>query len=262
MKTLEGKIAFITGAAMGNGEGIARVMAEKGATVVLADLNERVFEVAKDIGNGALAYIADISDYGQVQKVADEVLKKLGRVDILVNNAGIARRIRVEEMDDELFNLHYRINVIGTWNCTKAFLPQMMKNKYGRIVNMASVTGPRVVDPGMMGYAMSKGAVLAFTKATAMEGVKCGITANAILPGYILTPMVQHSAHETNPENPQKVIDGIAATVPMGRLGETKEIGYLAAFLASDEAAYITGAEFLIDGGAALPETNVMGKSE
>ncbi len=259
MAYLKGKIAFITGAAMGNGEGIARVMAEKGATVILADINEAVFETAKSIGENAYAYQVDISDYNKVKEVADQVIAQFGRLDILVNNAGIARMIRIEDMKDDLRDFHYRVNVVGTWNCTKAFIPHMIAAKYGRIVNMSSVTGPRVVDPGMMGYAMSKGAVLGFTKAIAMDVAQYGITCNAILPGYILTPMVQHSAHETDPKNPQRVIDGIAAGVPLGRLGEPKEIGYLAAFIASDEAAYITGTEFLIDGGSTLPETGSMG---
>lgn len=138
----------------------------------------------------------------------------------------------------------------------------MIDRRYGRIVNMSSVTGPRVSDPGMMAYGMTKGAVLAFTKTTAMDVARYGITANAIIPGYILTPMVRHSAEESDAEDPQSVIDGIAAGVPLGRLGDPKEIGYLAAFLASDEAAYITGTEVLIDGGSTLPETGAMGLKE
>jgi NAD(P)-dependent dehydrogenase (short-subunit alcohol dehydrogenase family) len=167
--------------------------------------------------------------------------------------------VDVKDMSDEILHFHWRVNVLGTWNCTKALIGHMIARRYGRIVNMSSVTGPRVSDPGMMAYGLSKGAVLAFTKATAMDVARYGITANAILPGYILTPMVRHSAEESNPANPQIVIDGIAAGIPMGRLGEPREIGYLAAFLASDEAAYITGGEFLIDGGNTLPETSAMG---
>lgn len=259
MGTLDGKIAFITGAAMGNGQGIATVMAEKGATVILADISDKVFEAARQIGPAATAYQVDITDYEAVKKVADEVIAKFGRLDILVNNAGIARFVDCKNMSDEILDRHWQVNVKGCWNCTKAFVNQLIAQRYGRIVNMSSVTGPRVSDPGMMAYGMSKGAVLAFTKTTAMDLARYNITANAILPGYILTPMVQHSAHESNPDDPQSVIDGIAAGVPLGRMGDPKEIGYLAAFLASDEAAYITGAEFLIDGGSTLPETSAMG---
>ncbi|GHS99255.1 oxidoreductase UcpA [Synergistales bacterium] len=259
MGLLKEKIAFVTGAAMGNGEGIARVMAEKGATVILADINkEAVFETAKTI-DGAVAYQLDVSDSAKVKEVADDVIQKFGRLDILVNNAGIARMIKVDNMDDALRDLHWRVNVVGCWNCTKAFISHMIKRRYGRIVNMSSVTGPRVVDPGMMGYAISKAGILGFTKAIAIDVAKYGITSNAILPGYFLTPMVRHSAHETDPENPGRVLDGIAGKVPLGRFGDPKEIGYLAAFIASDEAAYITGTEFLIDGGSTLPETGTMG---
>jgi NAD(P)-dependent dehydrogenase (short-subunit alcohol dehydrogenase family) len=258
MSLLENKIAFVTGAAMGNGEGIARVMAEKGATVILADIAPVVFETVKTVER-AVAYQVDISDAEKVQEVADDVIQKFGRLDILVNNAGIARMIRVENMDDALRDFHWRVNVVGCWNCTKSFIPHMIERRYGRIVNMSSVTGPRVVDPGMMGYAISKAGILGFTKAIAMDVAQYGITSNAILPGYFLTPMVRHSAHETDPKNPQRVLDGIAAKVPLGRFGDPREIGYLAAFIASDEAAYITGAEFLIDGGSTLPETGAMG---
>jgi NAD(P)-dependent dehydrogenase (short-subunit alcohol dehydrogenase family) len=111
----------------------------------------------------------------------------------------------------------------------------------------------------MMAYGISKGAVLAFTKTMAMDVARYGITVNAVLPGYILTPMVRRSASETGPGDPQSVLDGIAASIPLGRLGNPREIGYLVSFLASDEAAYITGAEFLIDDGSTLPETSVMG---
>lgn len=263
MGTLKDKIAFVTGAAMGNGEGIARVMAEKGATVILADINEAVFETAKSIGGTAVPYLLDITDFAKVKEVADTVIKKFGRLDILVNNAGIARMIKVDNMDDSLRDFHWKVNVVGCWNCTKAFIKPMIERRYGRIINMSSVTGPRVVDPGMMGYAISKAGVLGFTKAIAMDVAQYrGITCNAILPGYFLTPMVRHSAHETNPENPQRVLDAIAATVPLGRFGDPKEIGYLAAFIASDEAAYITGTEFLIDGGSTLPETGAMGVTD
>lgn len=260
MSSLQGKAAFITGAAMGNGEGIARVMAQKGAAVVLADIDAKVFDTAASIGPNAHAYKVDVADYATIKEIADQVIAQFGKLDILVNNAGIARLIRIDSMDDELRDFHYHVNVVGVWNCTKAFIPHMIRARCGRIINMSSVTGPRVVDPGMMGYAMSKAAVLGFTKAIAIDVAKYNITANAILPGYILTPMVKHTARETNPENPQQVIDGIAAGVPLGRLGKTEEIGYLAAFLASDEAAYITGSEFLIDGGSTLPETGSVGR--
>ena len=260
MADLSGKIAFVTGAAKGNGEGIARVLHAKGATVLLGDVDPAVFQVAESLAERAKGYEVDVADGEAVRQTAERVLAEYGRVDILVNNAGIARLIRVTDMKDDLFHLHYRVNVAGVYHCTRSFLPAMMAQRYGRIINMSSVTGPRVADPGMIGYAMSKAAVLGFTKAVAIDTAGYNITANAILTGYIRTPMVEHTAHETNPQNPEKVIEGIAAGIPMGRLGRPEEVGYLVAFLASDEAAYITGGEFLIDGGSTLPETTTVGR--
>ncbi len=135
----------------------------------------------------------------------------------------------------------------------------MISNNYGKIVIMSSVTGPMVADSGMTAYATTKASLLWFTKALAREVAKDGITVNAICLGYILTPMVEHTAHESNPANPGAVIDGIAAGVPTGRLGNIIEIGDLAAFLASDESSYITGTQIVIDGGSTLPETMAVG---
>ena len=135
----------------------------------------------------------------------------------------------------------------------------MIKNKSGKIVNLSSVTGPMVADSGEVAYATTKAAILGFTKALAMELVNEGINVNAIMPGYILTPMVENMAKLSCPENPQSVVDGIAEGIPMGRLGTIQELGELAAFLASDEASYITGQGIVIDGASTLPETKTMG---
>lgn len=265
MKLLENKIAFVTGAAQGNGFGIARVMAEKGAAVVLTDKSETVTEACRRImemtGNDAVySYIMDVTDKAGVNDVVKQVEAKLGRIDILVNNAGISLLTPIEEMDDEMRDLHFNINVNGPWNCVKAILPGMMERKYGRIVTISSVTGPVVCDPENIAYGMTKAALLGFSKAIAIDTAAYNITSNAILPGYFLTPMVELTAVETDPENPQRVLDEIVEAVPVGRFGKPEEIGYLAAFLASDEAAYITGSEFVIDGGSTLPETLSVGR--
>lgn len=258
MGTLEGKIAFVTGAAMGNGEAIARAMSEKGATVILADKDESVFETAKDIGNGAVAYLMDVSSWEDVKKVADDVLAKFGHLDILVNNAGLTRRIEAIDMKDDLWDLMYRINVMGSYYTVKAFAPSMAERRYGRIINMSSVTGPLVADPGMCGYGATKGAIVGFTRALAVDLARYDITVNCIQPGYVHTPGVDRAARLTNPENPQIALDATASRVPLRRLGRPMEVGYLAAFLASDEAAYITGTENVIDGGNTLVETGVL----
>ncbi len=259
MGILDGKVALITGGAMGNGRGIAEVMAEEGARVIIADISDEVFKTAEEIGERAFPVKVDITDKNDVLSSVAECKEQFGRIDILVNNAGIARFSRFSDIKDELRDLHLNVNVIGAWNCTKAVIPLMLEKKYGRVINMSSVTGPFVVDPGQTGYATSKAALIGFTKALAVETAADNITVNAICPGYILTPMVKHSAKESNPENPQAVIDSIAAGIPMKRLGTPTEIGKLAAFLASDEASYITGQAIIIDGGNGLPETNSMG---
>jgi len=265
MNLLKGKTAMITGAAMGNGSGIARVFAQKGASVIMTDINERVFEscetLKSETGNDKIAaYLMDVSCKKQVQETVKTVERHVGTIDVLVNNAGISLLTEIEEMDEVLRDKHFEVNVIGPWNCVKAVLPGMMERKYGRIVTISSVTGPRVCDPANIAYATTKAALLGFAKAIAIDTASYGITSNAILPGYFLTPMVELTAVETDPDNPQKVLDEIIETVPVGRFGRPEEIGYLAAFLASDEAAYITGSEFTIDGGNTLPETVSVGR--
>jgi NAD(P)-dependent dehydrogenase (short-subunit alcohol dehydrogenase family) len=259
MGRLDNRTAFITGAAMGNGRGIAESFLKEGANVILADKSEEVYSSARELGDGAFAYRVDITDNSGIEGCVRNVLGRFGRIDILVNNAGIARFSLFQDMTEELFDLHYRINVKGAFHCTKAILPSMLEHNYGRIINMSSVTGPFVADPGEVAYAVSKAALIGFTKALAVEVAGKNITVNALCPGYILTPMVKHSARESNPENPQSVIDRIAAGIPMKRLGTPKNIGDLAVFFASDEADYITGQTMVIDGGSMLPETNAMG---
>lgn len=255
MVNLTEKIAFVSGAGQGMGAGISKVMAECGATVVMTDCEENVFASAETINGVVEPLILDVSDEACVKEVGDYVLQKYGHVDILVNNAGVMVPMDPRTMETEFLDLHYRINVRGCWFCTRAFFPQMLNRHYGRIINLSSVTGPIVADPGMMAYTMSKGAILAMTKAMAIEGAPYGVTANAILPGYIRTNMVQKTADNYNPNDREEFFRVVASGIPMGRLGTAEEVGYLAAFLASDEAAYITGSEHLIDGGHCLPET-------
>ena len=258
MKKLAGRVAYITGAAMGNGEGMARVLAKHGAHVLLADISDQVFKTAKSMeaeGSKATAYQVDVAKYEEVKKSVDDALKRFGKIDILINNAGVLKYARFLEISDELRDWHFNVNINGTWNCSKAILPNMIQQKYGRIVNISSVTGPIVVDEGQIAYATTKAALLGFTKALAREVVRDNITVNAILPGCILTPHLEGTANRVNPDNPQKVLDGIASGIPMGRLGTIEEMGDLAAFLSSDESRYITGTQIIIDGGSTLPET-------
>lgn len=258
MNKLAGRVAYVTGAAMGNGEGMARVLAKHGAHVLLADISDQVFKTAKSIeaeGNKTTAYQVDVAKYEEVKKSVDDAIKKFGKIDILVNNVGVLKYARFLEMSDELRDWHFNVTINGTWNCSKAILPNMVKQKYGKIINISSVTGTVVVDEGQTAYATTKAALLGFTKALAREFAKYNITVNAICPGNILTPHLKGTANRVNPDNPQKVLDDMASWIPMGRLGTIEEIGDLAAFLSSDESRYITGTQIIIDGGLTLPET-------
>ena len=253
---LENKVAVVTGGAMGNGKGIVDVFLKYGAKVAILDYSD---EVEKISGDNLAAFKVDIRDKDKVNEAIDKVVEKFGKIDILVNNAGVCKLENFIDMDDELRDYHFDINIIGTWNVTKAVLPYMIKNNYGSIINLSSVTGPMVADAGEVAYATTKAALLGFTKSLAREVIDNNIRVNAIMPGYIRTPMVDNMAKLSNPDNPEEVIDGIAGAIPMKRLGKIEELGELAAFLASSESSYITAQGIVIDGGSTLPETLTMG---
>jgi NAD(P)-dependent dehydrogenase (short-subunit alcohol dehydrogenase family) len=262
MGKLQGRVAVVTGAAMGNGEGIARVLAKHGAHVVLWDISDKVFETAESLkseGHPSRPFKVDVRDFEACQAAAEELISAQGKIDILCNNAGVIRLANFLDMSDEVRDFQFDVNIKGVWNCTKAILPNMIKNKFGKIVIMSSVTGPMVADEGETAYATTKAALWGFAKALAREVAKYGITVNAICPGYILTPMAEQIAKDSDPENPDAVMAGIASGVPLGRLGNILEIGELAAFLCSDESTYITGTQIVIDGGSTLPETVSVG---
>lgn len=259
---LDGKIAVVTGGAMGNGLGIVQVFLKLGATVVILDRDDKLGEALHQLRqtySNVIGYKVDITDRDLVNRCVKAIIDKYGRIDILVNNAGVAKLVRFEEMTPEVRDFHIDVNIKGTWNVTQAVYPYMVKQKYGKIVNLSSVTGPKVADAGEVAYATTKAALIGFTKGLAMEGVEHGINVNAILPGYIMTPMVEGIAKDTDANNPDSVVKGIADGIPMGRLGTIEELGNLAAFLASDASSYITGSEFVIDGASTLPETKSVG---
>jgi len=259
---LKDKVAIITGGAMGNGLGIVRVFLKEGAKVVIIDNSEKLRDTLKELKNNdgqVEGYIVDIREYKKLEIIAKQVYEKYGHIDIIVNNAGVCKLEKFIDMNDELRDFHFDINIKGTWNVTKATLPYLIKAKKGSIINLSSVTGPMVADSGEVAYATTKAALIGFTKGLAAEVVEDNIRVNAIMPGYIMTPMVEGMAKETNPENPDSVVDGIARGIPMKRLGTIEELGELTAFLASDESSYITGQGIVIDGGSTLPETMSMG---
>ena len=258
---LKDKVAIVTGGAMGNGLGIVKVFLKYGAKVAILDYSDTLDDVINELKqehNDVSGYKLDIRNMSDVTNAINDVVAKYGHIDSLINNAGVCRLEKFENMDDELRDFHFDINIKGTWNVTKASLPYM-KNRNASIVNLSSVTGPMVADSGEVAYATTKAAVLGFTKSLAAELVEDNIRVNAILPGYIRTPMVDAMAKLSNPSDPESVVDGIAMGIPMKRLGNIEELGELAAFLSCDESSYITAQGIVIDGGSTLPETMTMG---
>lgn len=261
MGKLENKVAIVTGGAMGNGLGIVKVFLKYGAKVIILDiakeLTETLSNLEKEFPNKTiLGYEVDIRDNKMVKAVCFDVYNKLGNIDILVNNAGICILQPFLETTDEIRDKHFDINIKGTWNVTKSVLPFM---KEGSIINLSSVTGVKVADKGECAYATTKAAILGFTKGLAADLAAKKIRVNAILPGYVRTPMVEKMAMQSNPSDPEKVISNIASAIPLKRMGTILELGELAAFLASDESSYLTASAITFDGGSTLPETNSMG---
>ncbi len=259
---LENKIAVVTGGAMGNGLGIVKTFLKYGAKVIIIDYSDELDKTVEDLkkdGYEVIGCKADIRDLERLKEIATQVGSVCKHIDVLVNNAGVCKLETFPNMSDEVRDFHFDINIKGTWNVTKVFLPYMGGDKPSSIVNLSSVTGPKVADSGECAYATTKAALIGFTKGLAADLVSQNIRVNAILPGYILTPMVTNMAKLSHPENPQSVLDSIANAIPMKRMGTIEELGELAAFLGSDESSYLTAGEFVIDGGSTLPETMSMG---
>lgn len=255
---LASKVAIVTGAARGIGAGVSKTLAKEGAKVVLTDMSDSVEQTALDLsrsGGNTAAFKMDVTSTDQIDHVVQEVLAKFGRVDILVNNAGMYPRCNLVEMSDEFLRRMFEVNVYGMFRCARAVLPIMMKQRYGKLVNTSSVTGPFVSDPsgGQTAYAASKAAVLGFTTALALEVAQYGINVNCICPGHIETPGGREQTSDST--YPDKDLEELAHTIPMYRLGSPEEVGDLVAFLVSDESKYVTGTHFVIDGGNILQET-------
>jgi len=241
---LEGKKAVVTGAAQGIGQAIAESLAQAGADVVVADLDvtrcqDTVDRVEKH-KRKALAVSTNVAQWDDVKAMVDQVVKDWGRIDIFVNNAGITRDGLVVRMKEEDWNAVIQVNLTGTFYCTKAALGPMSKQRYGRIINMASIVGV-MGNAGQANYAASKAAVIGLTKTIAREYASRNITVNAVAPGFINTAMTQGLGED--------VREMLTKQIPLGRLGEPGDIAEAVRFLASDAASYITGQVLHVNGG-------------
>lgn len=245
---LDGKIAVVTGASRGIGRAIALELASRGAFVVVNynGSKDRAEEVKKEIeaaGGKAEVYQCNVSDFEKCQAFVQDVIKTYGRLDILVNNAGITRDGLLMKMSETDFDSVIETNLKGTFNTIRFASRQMLKQRSGRIINMSSVVGI-AGNAGQANYASSKAGVIGLTKAVARELASRGITVNAIAPGFIETEMTEVLS--------DAVKEASVAQIPLGRFGKPEDIAKTAAFLASDDAGYITGQVIQVDGGMAI----------
>ena len=241
---LNDKVALVTGAAQGIGKAVAILLARNGADMVVSDVNlEKAGETAKEIeaiGRKAMAIRVDVAHLGDVEQMVDAVLEGFGRIDILVNNAGITRDKLILRMTEEDWDAVLSINLKGTFNCTKAVVKQMSKQRSGKIVNIASVSG-EMGNAGQANYSASKAGVIGLTKTIAREFAQRGINVNAVAPGYIQTPMT-----ETLPD---KVKEELRRMIPLERLGLPEDVAEAVLFLVSETSSYITGQVLNVNGG-------------
>ncbi|WP_281725842.1 3-oxoacyl-[acyl-carrier-protein] reductase [Lachnoclostridium phocaeense] len=245
---LDGKIAVVTGASRGIGRAIALELASRGAFVVVNynGSKDRAEEVKKEIeaaGGKAEVYQCNVSDFEKCQAFIQDVIKTYGRLDILVNNAGITRDGLLMKMSETDFDSVIETNLKGTFNTIRFASRQMLKQRSGRIINMSSVVGI-AGNAGQANYASSKAGVIGLTRAVARELASRGITVNAIAPGFIETEMTEVLS--------DAVKEASVAQIPLGRFGKPEDIAKTAAFLASDDAGYITGQVIQVDGGMAI----------
>lgn len=261
--SLEGKVAFVTGAARGIGRAIALALAEAGADVAVADLHPAPFQgepyfrlkkrvsgseeetrtadAVDELGRRAIELQLDVSDAEAAARAVMHCEQQLGGLDIVVNNAGIVNNIApIASMQPDAWEHELRVNLGGAFHCVRAAAPRMAERGWGRVVNISSIAA-RSPSLGQPAYAASKAGVIAFTRSIAQEFGRRGVTANAVLPGLIATPLVLSM--------PARIRDAIAAQSPVGRVGEPAEIGSLVAYLCSPAAAFLTATAIPCDGG-------------
>ena len=243
-----GKVALVTGSGRGIGKAIALKLAENGATLVINDVGdsapaEQTVAEIKNLNRQAIVVMADVSSSAYVTKMVETAIATYGKVDILVNNAGVARDQLTMKMTDEEWDKVLAIDLKSVFLCTRAVLRPMLKQRSGRIISMSSVVGI-IGNTGQANYAAAKAGIIGFTKTIAKEVASRGITVNAVAPGFIDTPMTQTLPAERK--------QALLANIPLGYLGTPRDIAETVAFLASEEARYITGQVITVDGGISL----------
>ena len=241
---LDGQVALITGGAQGIGKAIVALLARNGASVVVGDLNTDMAKSTADaivkFGYQSIGIGLNVANVESVKSGINHIIAELGTIDVLVNNAGITKDGLLLRLHEDAWDQVLSVNLTGAFYCTKAVLPSMVKNRNGRIVNIASIVGA-MGNIGQANYAASKGGLIAFTKVIAREYASRGITSNAVAPGFIDTAMTQAMP----PEAQQSLIKQI----PIQRLGTPDDIAHAVSFLVSQEASYITGQVLHVNGG-------------
>ena len=242
---LTGRTALVTGGSRGIGRAIALALAEEGADVAVNYVSsetsaKQVVERIHKIGRKAILAQADVADFPDTFRMAQDVLKEFGHLDILINNAGISSDKTFVKMDHASWRKVLAINLDGVFNCTKVFIDQMIKQNYGRVVNITSVIG-QIGNFGQANYAASKAGVAAMTKSLAKELAAKGVTVNAVAPGFTETEMIDAI--------PEKVRNKLLEQIPMRRFGKSEEVARACVYLCSSDGDYITGAELSINGG-------------
>lgn len=243
--SFEGKIAIVTGGSRGIGRSISEILAQRGAKVVIADIQEDLAqktaaEIFTSTGQPCSSVLVDVSNLESAGKMVEHALQEFGKVDILVNNAGVTRDNLIVRISEKDWDMVLDINLKGAFNCSKSVVRSMMKQHYGRIINISSVSG-LAGQAGQTNYSASKAGLIGFTKALAREVASRQITVNAVAPGFVPTSLTE--------DLPEELKQWMLNVTPLGRMGKPEEIAYAVAFLASDEASFITGQVLSIDGG-------------